>query len=463
VKCEQRHLSPVVKFPPMTNLLAARLLMAISLAFHIIFAVVGIALPLMMVIAEGIWLKRKDPVYLELAKRWARGMVVFFAVGAVSGTVLSIQLGLLWPQFMAFAGPLIGLPFSMEGFAFFLEAIFLGLYIYGWDKISPRFHWFAGMMVAFSAVASAIFVVTVNAWMNSPAGFMAENGRLIKVNLVAAVFNPAALEQVIHMVIAAYQSVGFAVAGIHGALLLKNPRNLFHRAAFGIALAVGSIASVLEPASGDISAKHLARYQPVKFAAMEGQWETEKGAPLRIGGWPSAKEEKTFFAIEISQGLSVLARLDPDAVVMGLKDVPPENRPPVAVVHLAFQIMVGAGMIMLLVGLIGIWRFVRKRELNIERWYLWLVVGASPLGLLALESGWVVTEVGRQPWIIYNFMRTAEAVTPMPRLMVPLILFSAVYVLLGVMVLMALRHQIRRSPEFPPGPGQSPNREASRA
>ena len=253
-----------------SNLLAARSQMAMSLAFHIIFAVVGMAMPLLMVLAEWRWLKSGEESYRILAKRWAKGTAIMFAVGAVSGTVLSFELGLLWPRFMQFAGPVIGMPFSLEGFAFFLEAIFLGIYLYGWDRVSARLHLFAGVMVAFCGTMSGFFVVTVNAWMNAPQGFQVVNGKVVSINIWEAMFNPATATQTTHMILAAFVTVGFAVAAIHAWMLLKNKDSVFHRKAYILALAVGGITSLLQPISGDFSAKYVAKYQPAKLAAMEG-------------------------------------------------------------------------------------------------------------------------------------------------------------------------------------------------
>ncbi len=426
----------------MTDLLAARSQMAMSLAFHIIFAVVGIAMPLLMVIAEGLWLKTREAVYLTLAKQWAKGTAVMFAVGAVSGTVLSFELGLLWPGFMAYAGPIIGMPFSLEGFAFFLEAIFLGLYLYGWDRIPKYAHWFAGMMVLLGGTLSGIFVVTANAWMNTPTGFSIVNGEVTDIDPVAAMLNPSAFSHTLHMTIAAFLSVGFAVAGIHAYFLRRDPDNLFHRRAFAIALSVGGFFAFLQPISGDISAKRLAKYQPVKLAAMEAQWETERGAPLRIGGIPDENAEETRYAIEIPGALSFLAYSDFNAEVMGLKAVPPEDRPPVAIVHFAFQIMVACGIVLIIAAILGGWLSWKCKGLPNQRWYLRFVTFCTPLGFIAIEAGWTVTEVGRQPWIIYNLMRTAEAVTPMPHLVVPFISFTVLYIFLSIIVFILLRRLI---------------------
>ena len=426
----------------MTDLLAARAQMAMSLAFHIIFAVIGIAMPLLMVIAEGLWLKTREEVYLTLAKRWAKGTAIMFAVGAVSGTVLSFELGLLWPNFMAYAGPIIGMPFSLEGFAFFLEAIFLGLYLYGWDRIPKYAHWFAGMMVLLGGTLSGIFVVTANAWMNTPTGFSIVNGEVTDVDPIAAMLNPSSFSQTLHMTIAAFLTVGFAVAGIHAYFLRRDPDNLFHRRAFAIALSVGGVFALLQPISGDISAKKLAKHQPIKLAAMEAQWETERGAPLRIGGIPNEETEETRYALEIPKALSFLAYSDFNAEVMGLKAVPPEDRPPVAIVHFAFQIMVACGIVLIAAGVIGGWLAWKHKRLPDQRWYLRFVTFCTPLGFIAIEAGWTVTEVGRQPWIIYNYMRTAEAVTSMPNLVVPFLGFTVLYIFLSIIVVILLRRLI---------------------
>ncbi len=422
----------------MDDLLAARSQMAISLMFHIIFAVVGIATPFMMFISEALWLKTGNPIYLALTKRWAKGTAIFFAVGAVSGTVLSFELGLLWPQFMEWAGAIIGMPFSLEGFAFFTEAIFLGLYLYAWNRIPPLAHLFAGLMVAVSGAASAVFVVTANAWMNTPRGFEMSQGRPVNIDPIAAMLNPAAFPEVLHMLLASYAAVGLAVAGIHSFVLLRHPNDRFHRAALSIALLVGGPAVLLQPISGDISARMVARTQPVKLAAMEGQFRTEAGAPLRIGGWPDPEKRETRWAIEIPKGLSLLAYHDPNAVVRGLDDFDPALHPPVKIVHVAFQVMVACGMLMAAVVLAAGILVIRRKGLPENRRLLQALVLVSPLGLVAIQAGWFVTEVGRQPWIIQGVMFTRDAVTPMPGLIVPMTVITLIYLLLGVVVLILL-------------------------
>ena len=419
----------------MSDLAAARAQMAMSLAFHIVFAAIGIAMPVLMAIAELWWLRKKDAA--------ARP-----AVGAVSGTVLSFELGLLWPRFMAFAGPIFGMPFSLEGFAFFLEAIFLGIYLYGWDRVSPWAHWLAGVMVALSGTLSGIFVVTANAWMNTPAGFTLAGGRVVSVDPVAAMLNPAAATETVHMTLAAFAAVGFAVAAIHAHLLRRDPQNLFHRRAVAIALTVGGLASVLQPVTGDASARHVANHQPVKLAAMEGHFETEAGAPLHIGGWPDEDARRTRYAIAIPYGLSLLSFHDPHAVVKGLNDFPREDWPPVAPVHVAFQLMVGCGVAMMATALLGAWLWLRRWALPDAPWYLRLVTLCGPLGFVAIEAGWTVTEVGRQPWIVHGVMRTSDSVTPMPHLVVPFATFTLLYLFLAVVVIVLLRRQVFQSPRL---------------
>ncbi|MGA1308688.1 MAG: cytochrome ubiquinol oxidase subunit I [Gemmatimonadaceae bacterium] len=428
----------------MSDLLAARAQMAMSLGFHIIFAVLGIGMPLLMVLSERQWLKTRDPVWLDLTKRWSKGTAILFAVGAVSGTVLSFELGLLWPAFMEYAGAIIGMPFSLEGFAFFTEAIFLGIYLYGWQRLSERAHWWAGVAIAVSGTISGIFVVFANAWMNSPTGFRVVDGKPVDIDPIAAMLNPASFSQSLHMTLAAFATTGIAVAGIHAWMLRRDPSAAFHRAALKVALMVAVPASLLQVVSGDLSAKFLAKWQPVKLAALEGHFETERGASLVIGGIPDVSAGVTRYAIKVPKMLSVLAFGDPDAEVRGLNAFPREDWPPVAVTHLAFQIMVGLGALMALASLWVILCWIRKREVAHNRPLLTFLAVLTPAGFIAVEAGWVVTEVGRQPWIIQGFMRTVDAVTPMPGLVIPFTIFTVLYLFLGVIVAWLLWAQIIR-------------------
>ncbi len=430
----------------MTDLAAARWLFGTSLVFHIVFSAVAIAMPVFMVAAEWRWHRTGSEVHLELARRWAKGTAILFAVGAVSGTVISFELGLLWPRFMAFAGPIIGMPFSLEGFAFFAEAIFLGIYLYGWDRVGPRLHLASGVAVAASGALSAFFVTLANAWMNHPAGFDLALGQATTIRPFEAMFPPGWAEEVVHVVLSCYAATGFAVAGIHAFLLRREPSSRFHRAALAITLLVGGGAALLQPLSGDFSARRVALSQPVKLAALEGQFETVRGAPLRVGGLPDAEAGKTRFAIEIPYALSLLAFHDPGAEVQGLHAFPRENWPNPLLVHGAFQVMVGLGTLMAVLALAGLWLAWRARGLPDHPKYLAALALAAPSGFLALEAGWLVTEWGRQPFTIRGIQRTAAAVTPVGHLALPFALFLVLYLFLAVTVVVLMRHQISHAP-----------------
>ncbi|AFC24721.1 cytochrome ubiquinol oxidase subunit I [Saprospira grandis] len=429
----------------MGDLLAARLQMAFSLGFHIIFACVGMAMPFLMAIAHWRYIKTGDAVYKDLSKAWSKGVAIFFATGAVSGTVLSFELGLLWPEFMEHAGPIFGMPFSLEGTAFFIEAIALGLFLYGWGKIPKWIHWSSGLVVGISGVASGILVVAANAWMNSPTGFDYDplTNTYSNIDPIAAMFNPAWFTQALHMILAAFTATGFAVAGVHAFLLIRKPANRFHQQAMRIALLVGGIAAFLQPISGDISAKDVAVRQPAKLAAMEAHFHTEEYAGLLIGGIPNEETGEVHYGIKIPGLLSFLAHGDFKQEVVGLDQIPEDERPPVAVTHFAFQIMVGAGTFLMMVAFLYFFaqRF-RPRWLGHKN-FLWLVALSTPLGMLAVEAGWTVTEVGRQPWIINGIMRTKEAVTPMPGIQYSFYTVVVVYTLLAVLVSWLMKRQVQ--------------------
>lgn len=427
----------------MDDLLAARSQMALSLGFHIIFASIGIAMPFLMAISHWKWLKTGQGVYLDLTKAWSRGVAIFFATGAVSGTALSFELGLLWPTFMEHAGPIIGMPFSWEGTAFFLEAIALGLFLYGWNRLPKWIHWGVGVMVGLCGVMSGIFVVCANAWMNAPAGFTWVDGRAFDIDPVKAMFNPAWWSQGLHMTVAAFEATGFAVAGIHGLLLLTRKASAFHREAMIIALWVGTVAALLQPLSGDVLAKGTAVRQPLKLAAMESHFRTEARAPLILGGIPDAEAGTVRYGLKVPGALSFLAHGDFNAEVKGLEEFPRELWPPLAPVHFAFQIMVGCGMALAGLGCLFLFLRWKRPGLLLDRRFLLPVALATPLGFIALEAGWVVTEVGRQPWIIYGIMKTREAVTPMPGLVYPFLVFTAVYLFLTYVVAWLLFRHIR--------------------
>ncbi|MDN4164801.1 cytochrome ubiquinol oxidase subunit I [Cytophagales bacterium LB-30] len=427
----------------MDDFLAARSQMALSLGFHIIFACIGMVMPFFMATSHYRYLKTGEKEYLQLTKAWSKGVAIFFVVGAVSGTMLSFELGLLWPKFMEHAGPIFGMPFSLEGTAFFIEAIALGLFLYGWNKFNKWLHWFTGVIVGISGLASGILVVAANAWMNSPAGFDYINGEYLNIDPIAAMFNEAWFTQALHMILAAFAATGFAVAGVHAGLLLKKTKVSFHKKALRIALSFGAVAALLQPISGDISAKDIAQRQPAKLAAMEAFFVTEKGAPLLIGGIPDEETQTVNYALHIPKALSFLAFGDFEAEVKGLDQFPKEDHPPVAITHYAFQVMVGIGGLLMLLALLFFISRWKKPLWEDKKWFLRLFLLATPLGFIALEAGWIVTEVGRQPWIIYGIMRTRDALTPMPGIQYSFYLFTAVYLSLSVVVLFLLSRQIK--------------------
>lgn len=427
----------------MNDFIAARSQMALSLGFHIIFSCIGMVMPFFMAVAHYYWLKTDNIVYKNVTKAWSKGVAIFFATGAVSGTVLSFELGLLWPEFMKHAGPIFGMPFSLEGTAFFIEAIALGFFLYGWDKFNKWFHWFTGVVVGISGLASGILVVAANAWMNSPAGFDFIDGQYINIDPIQAMFNDAWFSQALHMTVAAFVATGFAVAGVHALMILRGQHVLFHTKSFKIAAAFGCVAALLQPLSGDISAKDVAVRQPAKLAAMEAHFHTEKSASLIVGGIPDVENKKVDYAVKLPGFLSFLAHGDFKSEVTGLDKIPPENHPPVVITHFAFQIMVGMGMLMMLVAVIYFFSLWKKKEWLTTSWLMKLFVAATPLGFIAVEAGWTVTEVGRQPWIINGVMRTADAVTPMPGIVYSFYIFSAVYVSLAIIVVFMLYRQIK--------------------
>lgn len=425
----------------MNPLLAARAQMEVSLAFHMVFAAVGIGLPLLTVLAEAIALRTGDLRWRTLARRQARVTAVLFAIGAVSGTALSFELGLLWPRFMRLAGPTVGPTFALEGYAFFLEAIFLGLYLYGWERLSPRAHILAGAGVALTGLLSGAFVVAVNAWMQSP-----PPASLVAVDPWATFRSPAWVNMAVHSTLSCYVSVGFAVAGAHAWSLLKNRPGTWHRPALSLSLTVASVAAVLQLASGHRTAEMVAHTQPVKLAAMEAHFETARGAAIAVGGLVDQDAATLRGAITVPKALSVLAFGDPDATVRGLNEFPRSVWPRVGIVHTAFDVMVGAGSALVALSVAWwFWRFRTRKEKEppVPRWLLRALVVAAPLGFVALEAGWLVTEAGRQPWTIQGVLRTADAATRSPHAGLTFAAFSALYLFLAVVVVGMLRYLAR--------------------
>jgi cytochrome d ubiquinol oxidase subunit I len=436
------------------DLIAAREQMALSLGWHIILACLGIGLPGLTAFMEWRGIRTGDGVYTLLAHRWAKAMGVLFAVGAVSGTILSFELGLLWPGMMGIYGQVIGLPFALEGFAFFIEAIFIGIYLYGWDRLSPRAHLWTALPVTVAGVASAFFVVSANAWMNQPRGFTLVAGQVTDVSPWKAMFNPATPPQTIHMILAAFMVAGFTTAAVYAVGMARGRRDRYHRLGFLIPFTFAAVVTPLQIAAGDYAARFLAHYQPAKLAAAEGLFHTGSHVPLHLGG--IAQDGQLRYAIAIPDGLSLLVGESPRTVVIGLDRFPPAVRPPVTAVHLCFDLMVAIGFGFLLLGLWLLITWRRRRDLPRSPWFLRLAALAGVASVVAVEAGWVVTEVGRQPWVVYGYQRTADAVNPAPGLTTGLLIVLAVYVALTVAAVYVLRRLARGGRVAPQEPDTQP-------
>jgi cytochrome d ubiquinol oxidase subunit I len=426
------------------SVIAPRTQMGLSLGWHIILACLGVGLPGLVVFLEWRGYRTGDVRYRLLARRWARALGVLFAVGAVSGTILSFEMGVLWSGLMQHYGSVIGLPFAIEGFAFFIEAIFLGIYLYGWERLSPRAHLLSGLPIVISGVLSAFFVVAANAWMNSPQGFTERDGTLTSVSPWRAMFNKATWPEATHMILAAIMVTGFVVASVYAVAILRGRNDEYHRLGMTVPLTVALIATPVQIFVGDWAARFVADDQPVKLAAMEGLYRTTSGAPESVGGLYWGNE--LHFALRIPHGLSLLTRLDPDAKITGLESVPPALRPPVNVVHLAFDTMVGIGFALLA---LGVWLAVvwwRRRRLPLSRWFLRAVAVSGVASVLAMEAGWITTEVGRQPWIVYGLLRVSDAANPASGIDWGLPVLVVVYTVLTIATVYVLRQMTRNRP-----------------
>jgi cytochrome bd ubiquinol oxidase subunit I len=422
----------------------ARQLQALSFAAHIPLVCFGIAFPAMVVFLEWFHLRTGDPLYRTLAQRWSKVMLALFAVGVVTGTILSFELGLLWPNFMATFGDVFGVAFALEGFSFFLEAIFIGIYVYGWNRLSPRAHFLAGIPIVITGFVGSLMVITVNGWMNHPTGFTLSGGEVVDVDPFAALFeNDFFWHELVHMYLAGYIVAGFLTASVYAWGWLRGRRGRYERTALLVPLTIAALAAPVQIVVGDWAAREVAEHQPVKLAAFEGLAETTKGAELHILGWYDDGEVK--YGIGFPKMLSLLAFHDPNATVQGLETVPEEDRPPVNVVRASFQTMVFIGAFLALVGAVLLLTLLFKRRLPASDWFYRAVVLAGPLSLVAVIAGWVTTEVGRQPWVVYEVMRTEEAVTGASGIPIGYATMALLYAGLGVAVVWILR-RLARSP-----------------
>jgi cytochrome bd ubiquinol oxidase subunit I len=430
--------------PTQEHLLAARHTQALSFIFHIPLVCFGIAFPAMVLFTEGLWLRTGDPVYKALAKRWSKVMLILFAVGVVSGTILSFEFGLLWPNFTATFGDVFGLGFTLEGFSFFIEAIFIAIYVYGWDRLSPRSHFLCGIPIVITGVMGSMFVISVNAWMNHPTGFDLVGGEVTNVDPWAALFNSQLPFELTHMYFAGYMVAGFLVAAVYARAWLRGDRSSYNRAALIIPLTFATLVTPAQLIVGDWAARTVTNDQPVKLAAFEGLPHTERGAPFHIGGIYEGGEVK--YGIEIPDLLSILADHDPNGEVQGLNTVPTRDQPPINVTRLSFQTMVfiGTGLALLTAAFVLTWW--RRGRLPRSKWFFRALLLAGPLALVALIAGWITTEVGRQPWVVYEVMRTEQAVTDAGGMQFVFWSLLVVYLSLFAAVVWLLRRLARSSP-----------------
>ncbi|HET6173373.1 MAG TPA: cytochrome ubiquinol oxidase subunit I [Gaiellales bacterium] len=434
--------------PDQDYLFQARQMQALSFAVHIPLVCFGIAFPAFVVLVEWLHLRTGDEVYGVLARRWSKVMLALFAVGVVTGTILSFEMGLLWPNFMATFGDVFGLGFAIEGISFFVEAIFIGIYVYGWDRLSPRAHLLAGIPIIISGFTGSLMVIAVNGWMNHPTGFALKNGHAVDVHPFAALFgNSYFWHELIHMYIAGYMVAGFLTAAVYAWALLRGRDTRYNRLALIVPLTVAALASPVQIVVGDWAARDVARAQPVKLAAFEGLPATQKGAGEHLLGWYDGHQVE--YGIEIPKLLSLLAFHDPNAEVKGLNIVPAADRPPVNVVRVSFQLMVAIGTALAALGVVFVVVWLRRRRLPSSPWFYRAVVASGPLSLVALMAGWITTEVGRQPWIVYNVMRTSEAVTGAGGIPVGYVTLALVYTGLVVAVVWLLRRLARAPMDLP--------------
>jgi cytochrome d ubiquinol oxidase subunit I len=436
------------------HLLEARQMQALSFAAHIPLVCFGIAFPAMVLIMEGLWLRTGDPLYRTIARRWSRIMIALFAVGVITGTVLSFEMGVLWPNFTATFGGVFGLGFAIEGFSFFLEAIFIGIYVYGWDRLSPKLHLLSGIPIVITGFTGSWMVIAVNAWMNHPSGFRLVNGQAVDIKPWKALFDNSYLwHELVHMYLAGYIVAGFGVAGAYAIARLRGRWTRYERVAIAVPLTIAALAAPVQVLVGDWAARDVAATQPVKLAALEGLGRTQDGAPVHVLGWYDEGEGEVKYGVPIPKLLSFLSFHHPGAHVQGLDIVPERDRPPVNVVRFAFQTMVGIGTLLALLGVVVVAVRVRRRRLPETRWFYWAVAAAGPAAYVALVAGWVTTEVGRQPWVVYHVMRTEQAVTGAGGIRLGYAGLWVVYALVGVAVVWILRRLARAPLDVPVATG----------
>jgi cytochrome d ubiquinol oxidase subunit I len=432
----------------MDNVLIARSLFGTTMAFHIIFATIGVGLPLMILTAELIYQKTKNYEYVVMAKRWTKAFAVLLGVGIPTGTIAGVQLSLLWPGFMEVIGRVMPLPFQIEIYAFFVEALFMSIYVYAAERIAPWMRVLSLTLVALGALASAVLITNVHAFQGTPAGFRYENGQIVDIDPWAAFFNAGFAVTALHVAVSAYVVGAFVVGSVSAYKMLRNEYGSrlyrFHQKALMISLVMGGIFSFLTAINGHASAQYLHEYQPEKLAAAEGLFETQSHAPLAIGGFTDREAEEVKWGIEVPWALSFLAGNSFDTVVVGLNDFPEELWPPLFI-HTLFNVMVGIGSFLILIALLGVaWKWILKKD-QFPKFFLWILVFTGPLAIVAIECGWIFACTGRQPWVIYRILKTADAATSATNLGVISILFFSIYIILGIAVVSVLLYYFRKN------------------
>ncbi|WP_276913298.1 cytochrome ubiquinol oxidase subunit I [Aneurinibacillus aneurinilyticus] len=425
--------------------LYSRILTEVTLAFHILFATIGVGVPLLIALAQWIGIKRNDPHYILLARRWTRGFVITVAVGVVTGTAIGLQLSLLWPNFMELAGQVISLPLFLETFAFFFEAIFLGIYLYTWDRFKNQMkHFLLLIPVVIGSSASALFITIVNAFMNTPQGFELKDGVIVSIQPLVAMFNPAMPTKVGHVLASAYMTSAFVLASIAAYRILRGSKHVYHKKALHITLVLALVFSLATAIIGDFSGKFLAEYQPEKLAAAEWHFETSEKAPLVLFG-SLDENNKVKNGITIPYALSILAHNNPNAEVVGLNEFPADELPPLYI-HYFFDLMVTIGVLLTVVAFIYLILHKRRKSTPYRKSLLVTIVLSGPLALLAIELGWIFAEVGRQPWILRGYMKTSTGATTADYVDILLICFIALYALLAIVSTIVLRKMFKNNP-----------------
>ncbi len=414
------HLDPV---------LLSRIQFAFTISFHIIFPSFTIGLASWLVVVEGLWLKTKNPVYRNIYKFWVKIFAVTFAMGVVSGVVMSYQFGTNWSGFSDKVGNVLGPLLGFEVLtAFFLESSFLGIMLFGWKRVSAGMHFASTLIVAAGTLISAFWILAANSWMHTPAGYEVREGIFYPLNWLDIIFNPSFPYRFLHMVTAAYLTTAFVVGGVASLYLWQKRHVESAKIMLAMAMLMAVFVTPIQIFLGDQHGLNTMKYQPMKIAAIEGIYNTQKGAPLHLFGWPNQTTETLDYAINIPKLSSLILTHSMEGEVQGLKAVSKDARPPVLPVFFAFRLMVGIGTLMLCTGIIAVWLYFKKRLFESRPFQIWCML-MTPSGFIAILSGWFVTEIGRQPYIVYGMMRTVDAVSPVVNeyILLSLLAFILVY------------------------------------